>query len=439
MTRRKWLAGAALWGASRSWAQAKPVVVVGAGMAGLAAARTLADAGQPVVVLEARNRLGGRVFTDRSAGLPLDLGASWLHGTTRNPLLPLIQRLGMPSQVTDYNDMQRYASEGQPLSPAQDARLERLYQRLLNRVAQAQETLPEQSLAAAIGRMRQQDPSLADPALPYIVNSQIEHEYAADASDLSLHYFDAVNEVQGQDLLFPSGYDGLIKGLAQGLEVRLNTPIERIEHNRHGVVLRSRGQSWATSHVVLTVPLGVLKAGRIEFAPALPMSKQQAIARLGMGLLDKLYLQFPRVFWPPNELLGYLSNNGSWAESLNLHAYTGQPWLLLFNAGTYARFLAQQSDAQAVQLAMQALRQIFPQAPDPVAFRRTRWSQDPFALGSYSFFATGSRPQDRRALFAPMGRVHFAGEACRLDYPSTTHGAYLSGVEAAKAVLADIA
>ena len=192
--------------------------------------------------------------------------------------------------------------------------------------------------------------------------------------------------------------------------------------------------------VVVTLPLGVLKKGSVVFRPALPESKRLAIARLGMGLLDKLWLRFPRAFWGArdNDLIGFVgANRGAWAETVDFQHVLGKPVLLCFQAGSVARTAEALPDDRIVASAMEWIRAAFgSDAPDPVASQRTRWAADPFAFGSYSFFANGSTPRDVEALAASVGgRVFFAGEATSSNHPATVHGAFASGLRAAQELL----
>jgi len=200
------------------------------------------------------------------------------------------------------------------------------------------------------------------------------------------------------------------------------------------------GRLMSAAHGVKPLRLGVLKAGTVAFTPPLPAAKQKAIQRLGMGVLNKLYLRFPRRFWDADaELINYIpAQHGRWAESLNMAYYTDAPVLLCFNAGIYGTATEALSDAEVVAAAMTSLRTIYgADIPAPTAHLRTRWAADPYARGSYSFAAVGSSPADRDALAAPVGgRLFFAGEATYRDYPSTVHGAYLSGRRAAANILA---
>jgi monoamine oxidase len=164
-----------------------------------------------------------------------------------------------------------------------------------------------------------------------------------------------------------------------------------------------------------------------------------AINNLGMGLLNKVYLRFPQVFWDEqSDLLDYIAQNrGEWAEWLNIYKYTGKPILLGFNAATYARQIEPLSDEMMVAAAMKTLRTIHgPSIPEPEAWLITRWASDPLAGGSYSYLPPGASPDDYDDLAEPVAdRLFFAGEATSREYAATVHGAYLSGLAAAERIV----
>ena len=191
--------------------------------------------------------------------------------------------------------------------------------------------------------------------------------------------------------------------------------------------------------MIITVPLGVLKAGSIQFLPALPDAKSTAIARLGMGALSKTCLRFESQFWPDDaeliDIVPSASRRGQWVESLSLTGLVDVPALMMFNAGKFARAVETMTDAEVIASASSALTPAFPELSAPTGLLRSAWSVDPFALGSYSFIGVGASLADRDALAAPEGRRVFAGEACSRDHAGTVHGAYASGEAAAKAVL----
>lgn len=420
------------------------MIVVGAGMAGLAAAIDLKAAGFTVIVVEGRERVGGRIFTDTSlAGLPLDLGASWIHGIHRNPIFDLATKFRIQTAATDYDSIARYASDGQVLDDARAARLERDFTQLQTAIERAQndedvdrplgQVIDAYSARLKLTSQRAQD-------LAYSVNAEIEQDYAADVHELSLFEFGQDSEFGGPDVLFPGGYGQLVERLKSGLDIRTRQVVRSVQRDRGGVRILTDGSALTADFAVITLPLGVLKQGSVTFIPELPPSKTGAIARLGMGVLNKCYLRFPRAFWHPRaHVLGYVNAaRGEWCAWLNLYRYTGQPVLVGFNAGGFGEQLETLSDQATIASAMKVLRTIYGATiPDPTGVRITRWKSDAFARGSYSHVPPGASSKDYDALAASVdGRLFFAGEATSRTYPATVHGAWLSGRKAAKEIAA---
>ncbi len=444
-------AGAADAAAARAATDAAPaptsthadVVVIGAGMAGLAAARALADAGVAAIVVEGRDRIGGRVWTDRSLGVPLDLGASWIHGVRSNPLTALADQLGARRIATDYDDHAIRDHTGRRLSAGERRAIARGLAEVLARVdADSERRDADRDLAAAIAEVvAELEPSPRErELLAYAIASVIEHEYATAIAELSQFERDYGDEYGGGDVIFAEGYDQLPRALAAGLDVRTGHAVTAIAHGADGVTVTTSRGAITAARALVTLPLGVLQAGAVGFEPPLPPRKRAAITALGVGVLDKLYLKFPRVFWDDATLLGHVAPAdaaGQWAEGLNLHALTGQPILLLFNAGAYAASLEAMADDAIVAAAMGALRAMYgADVPAPDATLITRWGRDRFAGGSYSHLRPGATGADLDALAAPVDdRLYFAGEATHRHHPATVHGAYLSGLAAADAIV----
>jgi monoamine oxidase len=419
------------------------VLVIGAGMAGLTAARDLQQAGQRVMVLEARDRIGGRVWTNRSwPGIPLDLGASWIHGVRGNPMTDLARDAGVRTVPSDYDNSIVYNRFGDELDDAEWELLEAYYEEMNGIIAQAQDTAVRDmplytplATAMADAELDEEEQLLAN----YMINSEIEHEYAGAAQDLSLLHFNDEDDMPGHDVVFPQGYGQLIDWVARGLDVRLQQVVQAVVWGNDGVQVTTDRGVFTAVHAIITIPLGVLKQGSIQFMPALPEWKQSAINRLAMGVLNKTYLRFPHVFWDAEaELIGRVpQQNGEWAEFLNIAYYTDKPVLLGFNAAAYGRAIESRSDAEIVAEMMAVLRTLYgADIPEPEAWQITRWASDPFAYGSYSYVPVGATFDDYRTLARPVdGRLFFAGEATHSSYPSTVHGAYLSGERAAQEVL----
>jgi len=344
------------------------VVVIGAGLAGLGAARVLHDAGYEVTVIEGRDRLGGRTFTDDSLGVPLDLGASWIHGVDGNPLTALADELGVTTgPVTDWDNEIGYQPTGHELTEAQYERADVALEAVLAYAAEQSEERDEDVPLREVVEEALADLDLDDDVeviVRHYLNTTLEHEHAGALEDLSTWWWDEGEGYPGDDVLLPGGYVGIVAGLAEGITVETGKTVRRVAvgPDGDGVVVETDARTHEADHVVVTLPLGVLQDGVVAFDPALPDDKLAAIDRLGMGLLDKVYLRFPEVFWDADaDAIGWASPDadGRWAEWLNVAKVTGEPILLGFNAAAYAERLEAMTDEQVVADAMDVLRTIY--------------------------------------------------------------------------------
>ncbi|MGB0388940.1 MAG: FAD-dependent oxidoreductase [Ardenticatenaceae bacterium] len=419
------------------------IIVVGAGMAGLSAARTLHDAGYAVTLLEGRERIGGRVWTSRAwADTPLDMGGSWIHGIRGNPITTLADAINAERIVTDYDDAILYDVDGRLLGERAWREIEQYETTVTEAIAKTNKSGDESSLEAAISEVIDMQSLSAKEKqhLNLFLNSNIEQEWAADVAELSVHYVNDGDEFGGDDVVFPNGYDELIKHLARGLDIRRGHVVEKITYNEESVSITTNKGTFEGDRAIVTLPIGVLQSRKVLFEPPLPSAKQEAIDTLGSGVLNKVYLRFPHVFWQKRpEWIFYLSaKRGEWSEWLNIFHYIKQPILMAFNAGRFGRAVESLSDEEMVAEAMAVLRNLYgDDIPEPDAWQITRWASDPFALGSYSFPAVGATRQTRETLAEPVAnRLFFAGEATEPDYPATVHGAYLSGQREAERILA---
>lgn len=430
--------------ASGSNSSGTHVLVIGAGMSGLAAARTLHDQGHRVTVIEARDRIGGRIWSSTAwSDIPVDLGASWIHGIDGNPVTDLAKKAGAQFVATDVDNSTLYSWRGgEATTDVDDARSE-----LADKVATAlsdfaESSEPDAALATVAKKAVGYD-SLSQDQQTYVsfALNEYEQEYSGSANKLSARYFESDAELKGDDVLFPGGYGQLPTYLAKGLSVITGQPVTAIDWTSSGVTVTTKSATHQGSHVVVTLPLGVLKSGSVRFGHDLSAEKTKAISALGVGLLDKCFLEFPRVFWGDTDWLEYLpaaGDEGHWTQWVNVHRPTGKPVLLGFNAADTALQVEKLSDEEIVASAMKTLRTMYgSDIPEPTRHQITRWAGDQFAYGSYSFVQLGSTPKMRNDLAASIDdRLFFAGEATSEPSPATVHGAYESGLRAAKEVLA---
>lgn len=422
-------------------------VIVGAGVAGLTAARLLLDAGRTVVVLEARDRIGGRVHTDRTDGI-VDLGASWIHGVDGSPVAAAAEAFGMRTveftvggfQV-DSRPIAYHGPDGRPLS-AEETRA------FAADVHAVDAVLPD---IIATSRPTASYRDVTDEALSrqgwsaertQRVREYLEHraeeQYGAWIEDLAAHGLDD-DVIEGDEVVFPDGYVVLPERLAEGLDIRLEHLVTRVDWSDDGVWVRTSHGDFSGDTTVITVPVGVLQAGTMEIVPPLPPVNAEALGRLRMNAFEKVFLRFPTRFWEDGVYA--LRQQGPearwWHSWYDLTALHDEPLLLTFAAGPAAAATRDWSDAEVQASIMAQLRRLYGDGiPDPIGMRRTAWQDDPFAHGSYAYMTVGSTTADHDDLATPVGGVlHLAGEATWTDDPATVPAALFSGHRAAERIL----
>ncbi|WCJ39947.1 hypothetical protein M5689_020892 [Euphorbia peplus] len=436
------------------------VIIVGAGLAGLVAARQLVGMGFKVVILEGRARPGGRVKTKKMKGdgvvAAADLGGSVLTGINGNPLGVLARQLDLPlHKVRDICPL--YLPDGKAIDSEIDSRVEVSFNKLLDRVCKLRQTMIEEvksvdvNLGTALEAFRHAHNVAEVPQERMLLNwhlANLEYANASLMSNLSMAYWDQDDpyEMGGDHCFIPGGNDTFVRELAKGLPIFYERIVQSIRYGADGVIVYASGQEFRGDMVLCTVPLGVLKHGSIEFVPELPQRKQDAIERLGFGLLNKVALLFPYNFWGAElDTFGHLAEDSSMrGEFFLFYSYSsvsGGPLLIALVAGEAAVKFETLSPVESVRRVLQILRGIFhPKGivvPDPVQAICTRWGKDCFTYGSYSYVAVGSSGDDYDILAESIGdgRVFFAGEATNKQYPATMHGAFLSGMREAANIL----
>lgn len=401
-----------------------PVVIVGAGAAGLAAAEVLRRAGQPFVILESRDRIGGRAHTDRSLGpeCPFDAGAQYIHWAERNPWAPIAREAG-----SRFNDRDGWARtlviDGRPATDAERASRRAGFANL-------------DALLAPKGR----DDSLAAEAAP---GGAAAVSATAGLSRLSLGEDpDRVSAADydrlwsGSDL-WVDGYGDLVARHFAHLPVRLSCAVTSIDWSGRGVRLGTHSGTVEAAAAIVTLPVGVLKSGRPAIAPALPGATQAALDGLSMGAYTKIALRLDRARIDP-EAFGDAVSLATGGPTIYFEMGPfGHPMAVANLGGDLARDLCRAGEKAAVALATERLTAILgSRSADAVTGGRLAgWWTDPHALGSYSIVAPG-HADARDALQQPVGdRLFFAGEALAGGGAMTVGGATLDGERAAREVL----
>ncbi len=431
--------------------QVYDVIVVGAGVSGLAAANNLMLNGFDVLVLEARDRVGGRVHSQGFGGVVVDLGASWIHGVQENPITRLAKKHNIStwrsqmSGPSPDNILHRemFDQEFQLLSHEQKLKIANWMADFLDYLEAVQ--IDEESHLKSIADLKQQfilehEISKQDELyIDYIADTIFLYEYAIEAKDLSAESHQADIDFAGSDTLFPNGYAQITDLLAKNLNIQLNKPVQNIDYSGDLVQITTETSQYQSTYVLVTVPLGVLKHADIGFNPYLPQSKRKSIQQLEMGVLNKIYLEFEEIFWNKEaQSVACLSPEHRIArEMMNFYPLSKKPILMAFTAGVVGEQLEQLSDRELLALTMDSLKNMYGEnLPKLKSHYITRWASDKYSYGSYSYLPVGVKAKRRQRLGRPVdSKLFFAGEATSFYFPSTVHGAFLSGVRSAYQIL----
>lgn len=435
-------------------AKAERVIVVGAGMAGLVAARLLHDSGFAVTVLEARKRIGGRTWTDDSLGAPVDLGGSWVHGVDGNPLALWCDKLGI-ALVESHGD--RLLIDDRATAATREGQRRRAVMgRMAFKAAIEWASWRSKAMTRVAGPRSISVKQAVDPLLRASWLPEVDKLVVGTFIEMSEGVQGAPYDAIAAEEWFPTeglernaqprgGFRTLLEDAAQNMAVRFDAAVQRIVWSDANVTaILASGEKIEGDRALITVPLGLLRAGMPALDPLPPEDQQKAIGRLGYGagILGKIYLRFPRRFWPETpKWFGRLPDSperrGTFNTWVSHVEETGRPILLSFtNGATAARLDRSASDAEVKDVALGSLRKMFgDDVIEPDAMLYPRWLSDPWSRGGYSYPGVGSPPEDREVHARPLGRrVFFAGEATEPVEYGTVHAALWSGEQAAEAI-----
>jgi monoamine oxidase len=398
------------------------VVVIGAGAAGVAAARWLAAARVPTVVLEARSRVGGRAWTLRGAGQPLDLGCGWLHSADENEWAAVAATVGFTLDRTPPPWGVRRRTIGFP--PAELEEFRAASERFFDQLHAAETSLPDRPASDFLEPGNRWNP---------LLNSVSTYISGVELDQVSVHDLNNYHD-SGTNWRVTEGYGALVEAYAAPLDVRLDCPATLIDHAGKRLRIATPNGDIAARAAIVAVPTSMLAREVLRFSPALP-DKVAAADKLPLGLDDKFFLHVEHADDLPVETRIFGARDRP-TGTYQLRPF-GRPVIECYFGGSLARDLeADGGDA----FARLAIDQIAAHLGADIRKRLSpifgsAWGSDPWALGAYSY----ARPGDAgaRTVLAETveERLFFAGEACSVNDYSTAHGAYRTGETAAEAVL----
>ena len=438
--------------------------VVGAGFAGLAAARTLAAGGRSVVVLEARDRVGGRAATVRlDDGTPIDLGGQWI-GPTQDRIAALAKEVGATTFQTYGEGQHVFAWAGRtkrfrgtipPANPYALACLgwgwSRLDKLALTVPLEAPWTAPGAAELDAMTVETFLQRSVRSETARKLFRIAIEAVFACDASDVSLlHALFYVRAAGNLDILlstdagaqkdrFTDGAQAVAERLAEkaGATIELEAPVRRIDQQGAAVVVHAEHVVVRARHVVVAIPPPL--AGRIVYTPELPALRDQLTQRYPQGSVIKCFAVYPEPFWRADGLTGQsVHDEGPVHVTFDASPPTGKPGVLMgFLEGRAARRLGDAPERERRAAVLSSFSRIFgDRAAKPDAYLDRAWAAEPFTRGCYAgFLPPGAWTSFGPALRAPVGRIHWAGTETATVWNGYFDGALQSGERAAQEVL----
>ena len=400
------------------------VIVIGAGAAGLAAADELTRAGRSVLLVEARDRVGGRCLTRRLPGLPVpvELGAEFIHG--RPPVtLSLLRKAGIPAIDSTRTQLVTFDGKLKPVNifaqAQRVARKEVKGRDVSFHAFLARQRLPQ--LTRTLATMMVQGFDAADPGLASA--REIVKEWGGGGLGVSQP------RPQG-------GYGPLLEFLARERNVQLQTTVREVRWKRSSVEVRGtfRGEPWSAwaPCAVITLPLGVLQSSSVRFTPRL----HKPLAKLASGPVVRVAMAFREAFWEKQHpgVAFFHSPEARFPTfwtPLPMHA----PLLTAWAGGPKAAWLTGSSEKTLLRSALESVRSVLGRIEEPRAFLIHDWQADPYARGAYSYVKVGGTGA-REQLAAPLEEtLYFAGEATDIEEFGTVGGALASGIRAAREII----
>ncbi|NWS40863.1 KDM1B demethylase, partial [Probosciger aterrimus] len=414
-----------------------------------------------VIILEAKDRIGGRVWDDKTfKGVTVGRGAQIVNGCVNNPMALMCEQLGIKMhKLGEKCDL--IQEGGRITDPTIDKRMDFHFNAILDVVSEwrkdktQHQDVPlgekiQEIYKAFIQESGIQFSELEEKVLQFHL-SNLEYACGSNLSQVSARSWDHNEffaQFAGDHTLLTVGYSTVIDKLAEGLDIRLNFPVQTIDYSGEEVqVTTADGTVWTTQKVLVTVPLALLQKNAIQFNPPLSEKKIKAINSLGAGVIEKcidIMFLFPASSKQTHDT--FLSYLFTFLQQLlfttwqQLKGYFGKESILMsVVTGDAVASIKNLDDKQVLQQCMTVLRELFKEqeVPDPVKFFVTQWSKDPWLQMAYSFVKTGGSGEAYDIIAEDIqGKIFFAGEATNRHFPQTVTGAYLSGVREASKIAA---
>jgi len=440
------------------------IIIVGAGISGLSAAYRLKKEGFDVLVLEASERIGGRINSADFGGIKVDLGASWIHGINNNLLYEYAKSKNISTIATKSEPSYIFDEFGDDVTEEEWNKWSNFLNKLVN---ESFKNDPNLSLKELIEKYWTE--AALSPRLERVFKSgirlELEIPYAEDTEKLAANVLRNDGYYPGKHVILRNGMSSIIDALSYDIDIRLNTFVTKVEYSQDKVIIHttetkkvSPDRSCNACHanilteevistyeyeaerVLITLPVTILKNEAVVFEPPLPKYKQDAINNIQHGLMDKVFLRYEKAFWKEGARFFSKLNDiqSDIFEFMNMRViYNNKPILIAFFGARNAKRLELLDDNSLINYITDELKAMFgSDVPKPVEIIRTRWHQAPLSLGSYPVIPPGFKSE----LFVDMAKsvdnkLFFAGDATEKKYYASAHGAFNSGARAANEII----
>ncbi len=414
----------------------KTIIVIGAGISGLVAASTLIQKGANVIILEAKNYIGGRIRTDRSLGAPFEYGAGWIHGPSKdNPIRNLANHTNSSLFVTDDDSCELHNLSGNDIDEKVWDEIEEIWEEIIY------DEINSNTEGSILDAINEYDTKIwSDPNIRWVFSANEEFNYGGPVHEISAGLIKEMSGFPTADVIFKDGYDKIINLIAKSLQIQTNSIVKSVNYsNTTNITVSTTSKNYECDYVICSVPLGVLKFNSIEFKPALPRYKQDSIENVGFGTVTKLALKFNDQFWD-SDVQYYFTvakETGRWPVWMNYRTFSKEKILMGLCMGDYAKKADLMSNDELLEDGLNILKNVWEDDVGEIQnVLRTSWLNDPFTKGAYSFPKVDNSEEDFKNIADPIdSRLFFCGEHTDLEYLATTHGAFFTGIRAAKEVI----
>ena len=413
------------------------VAIVGAGIAGLAAAKILRQHGVPFQLLEASHRIGGRAYSEQlSNNNWFDLGCSYLHNGAINPFVSLANELKFPIDISSGNlfdsNKTHYYLDGKKIELGMPNPFDRAHNNLLQAIKNSQ---TDKALTECM--------DINDPYFPIQCHLSASLN-AADPDLVSSKDYEA-SIYEGPDYPVPNGLGNLVTEWGKRINVSLNTKVTQINWGGALIKLKTSNGCIFAKKVILTISTGVLAGQDIEFKPSLPEETLSALNNLPMGTLNKIGISFKKQFFSQQEQGWYVS----WRDIKNVPdqdigsfqvSSSGPQNVVIFVGGRFGKWLEDRGTQVMLDYAISKIENVFGNRCTQIIQNAitTAWTSDPLTKGSYSYAVPGQSYARKKLSNIIDKKIHFAGEATETNHYGTVHGAYFSGERVANEIITNL-